>query len=335
MNSMHWMSDYVLPHPERQSRGKLLSPPALVTYSLFLLALLFSTRLLAYRLPGVLGYATNINLEDLLRAVNQKREENGASQVRLDPVLCEVARLKAEDMFAKNYWAHVSPDGVQPWAFFSKVGYDYLYAGENLAKDFQDSSAVVEAWMNSTSHRSNLLSTKYMDMGLAVVNGTLDGYETTLVVQEFGRRKVEPALATLPQAQAATVESPVAEPAPAPAAPPPSLVTEEEPVGKQQEKTVPVVVAPGEVGNPSVPVAEEWAPTPTSVVSLPKVDVFAASKAIALLLAGFLAGLFLLDGWYVWRQGFVPRLSGHTLAHLGLLVLAMLGIWYVNAGVVL
>ena len=64
-------------------------------------------------------------------------------------------------MIAKNYWAHNAPDGASPWSFFKNVGYRYLYAGENLARDFGDSASVVNAWMNSPTHRDNLLSGRY------------------------------------------------------------------------------------------------------------------------------------------------------------------------------
>ncbi len=325
---MHALSEYLLPQPEERPRGKLLLPLALSSYFIFLIALIFSTRLLAFRLPGVLGFASNIQLGDLVTLVNQKRAENGASSVQLNEVLNEVARMKAEDMFAKGYWDHVSPDGVQPWDFFSRAGYDYIYAGENLAKDFQDSAGVVEAWMNSPTHRDNLINPKYEDMGLAVVNGSLNGYETTLVVQEFGKRKVEPTLAAVPQAQAATTER---EPEPIQEEVVPSLVKESPSPPVPAVREEPPVVKLETIPAPTV-IAE---PLPEAVVSLPVVDIFSASKAIAFLLGGFLALLFLIDGYFVFRQGFVPRLSGHTLAHLGLLVLAMIGIWYVNSGVIL
>jgi len=330
---MHWMSEYVLPHPEKPARAKLLSPLSLLTYSLFVLTLFFSTRTLAAKLPGILGFASDIKVEDLLNLVNQKRSENGAQSVKLDPTLCEVARKKAEDMFAKGYWAHVAPDGTQPWAFYSQASYDYIYAGENLAKDFQTSSAVVEAWMNSASHRQNLISPKYDEMGLAVVNGTLNGYETTLVVQEFGRRKSPQTVAAItPQAQAATTP----EPAPPSSAPQVAPKVETK-VETKTEVKLPVKeqAAVPEKQTPPAAVTQQTNLPAQRVVSIPTVNIFTASKMISLLLAGFLAGLFFLDFAFVTTRGPKPRLSGHTLAHLGLLVLSMLGIWYVNAGVVL
>jgi uncharacterized protein YkwD len=72
-----------------------------------------------------------------------------------------------------------SPDGTEPWDFILGEKYDYIYAGENLAKNFSTFDDVVEAWYNSPSHKENLLNKNYTEMGFAIVNGELNGYETT------------------------------------------------------------------------------------------------------------------------------------------------------------
>jgi len=97
------------------------------------------------------------------------------------------AQRKAENMFQENYWSHYSPDGKTPWDFILGTGYRYEYAGENLAKNFLFSNGVVDAWMNSATHRDNLLKKEYTEVGYAIVNGVLNGEQTTLVVQEFGK----------------------------------------------------------------------------------------------------------------------------------------------------
>jgi len=117
---------------------------------------------------------------------NLEREEQGLSPLSLNMFLNEAAQRKAADMFAFDYWAHKSPSNREPWDFFEEVGYDYIYAGENLARDFSTSEAVVAAWMMSPSHKDNIINGQYQEIGVAVVNGTLRGVETTLVVQLFG-----------------------------------------------------------------------------------------------------------------------------------------------------
>jgi len=99
---------------------------------------------------------------------------------------------KAQDMFAKNYWAHTAPDGTTGWSFISAAGYNYTAAGENLAKGFYTSSAVIDGWMASPTHKENVLSPQYKDAGYAVVDGVLQGDEVTLVVALYGTEYVAP-----------------------------------------------------------------------------------------------------------------------------------------------
>lgn len=134
----------------------------------------------------VLGYSTNIDIEDLFSISNQKRNDNGLQSLNLNPKLNLAALAKANDMFTDNYWAHVAPDGTTPWTFITNAGYQYSAAGENLAKDFNTSSGVVDGWMASTLHRDNILNTNYQDVGYAIINGKLLGSETSLVVAIYG-----------------------------------------------------------------------------------------------------------------------------------------------------
>ena len=113
-------------------------------------------------------------------------------ELAINPQLTSAAEKKAKHMFEYNYWAHIAPNGTDPWSFILGEKYDYLYAGENLAKNFTNSEDVVEAWYKSPSHRENLINGKYTEVGFATVNGVLDGYETTLVVQLFGRSRTAP-----------------------------------------------------------------------------------------------------------------------------------------------
>ena len=145
-------------------------------------------------IPGVLGIISSVTAEELIDLTNQVRLENGLSALELNSDLTQAATQKAADMIAKNYWAHTSPDGQTPWYFFKDAGYQYLYAGENLARDFLDSGSVIEAWLSSPTHKDNLLSNRYQDIGIAVIHDTFQGQETVLVVQLFGTQ----ASATLP-----------------------------------------------------------------------------------------------------------------------------------------
>jgi uncharacterized protein YkwD len=89
-------------------------------------------------------------------------------------------------MMSENYWSHNSPSGKSPWVWFNQAGYNYVYAGENLAKDFGSTSRMMEAWMASPTHKENIVSPKYEEIGIAVVPGNIGGQDTVLVVQLFG-----------------------------------------------------------------------------------------------------------------------------------------------------
>jgi uncharacterized protein YkwD len=140
----------------------------------------------------VLSYATDIRQSEIIRLSNDERDKAGAGLLHESAVLDQAAAKKAADMFAHDYWAHTSPTGTTPWYFFDLVGYKYSYAGENLARDFDTSAGVVAGWMASPSHRENLLSTNYIEIGVAVVDGMLLDHETTLVVQLFGHPYTAP-----------------------------------------------------------------------------------------------------------------------------------------------
>jgi hypothetical protein len=177
-----------IPHHSNNQKPKLLHPSTLVIIAFLLSFLQIFLHFLPKAGVRVLGYAANISVDEVFRLTNQKRQEAGLPPLKLDPVLSQAAKNKGEDMLVKDYWAHVSPDGVEPWKFFLDAGYKYRYAGENLARDFSNAASAVDAWMASPSHRENMLSPKYEEIGIAVVEGDLAGVDTTLIVQFFGTR---------------------------------------------------------------------------------------------------------------------------------------------------
>lgn len=174
-----------VPGEKNNYRAKALHQDFLTYYLIF--ALIFTFVLKKVNIVNVLGFATDITVDKLLTLTNQERSKNNLPALTYNPKLAEAAAKKSQDMFTKNYWAHYAPDGTAPWDFILSSNYHYEYAGENLAKNFLFSGAVVEAWMNSPTHRENILRRDYSEVGFAVVNGILNGEETTLVVQMFGK----------------------------------------------------------------------------------------------------------------------------------------------------
>lgn len=166
----------------------------------------------------VLAYATEMSPAGLLSGTNAARASQGLAALTLNSQLNNSAQMKAEDMASKDYWAHVAPDGTQPWYFFDQAGYVYIRAGENLAYGFSTSQGAVDGWMNSPSHRANVLG-DYYDVGFGIVNAP--NYQSsgpqTIVVAHYGTK----ASSTPPPAPAPTPIAPAAPTAPAAPAPEP------------------------------------------------------------------------------------------------------------------
>ncbi len=205
---MHFFETFAhLFHPRRSNnhRPKVLHPEALSYFAV--IALVFSVVLNTspqyFRpLEKVLGYASNISVDQVISFTNTERAKQGLQEVVFSDVLTQAAAAKGKDMFANQYWAHTSPAGKEPWAFITEAGYSYRVAGENLARDFSASDQVVAAWMASPTHRANIVNDRYTEIGVAVVDGTLDGVATTLVVQMFGAPRVQVAQVAPAAAQA-------------------------------------------------------------------------------------------------------------------------------------
>lgn len=174
------------PHEDNNHKAFLIQPGYIgLLIGVYLLNQSF-IRTLTIARPGVLGYSSEITAQKVIDQTNARRAQAGLAPLRLNPVLSQSAAAKADNMFAENYWSHNSPSGKTPWDFFKSVKYQYSVAGENLAKDFYDTDSMMRAWMNSPTHKANIVNTKYQEIGIGVVNGVLRGVKTTLVVQHFG-----------------------------------------------------------------------------------------------------------------------------------------------------
>lgn len=207
----------------------------------------------------VLGYATNTSLAGLLDETNAQRANNGAPTLQLNSQLNQAAQAKAEDMVARNYWSHTSPDGKEPWWFIANAGYKYTTAGENLAYGFVSSNATITGWMNSSGHRANLLNANFQEVGFGIASSPdyLSNGEQTVVVALYGK-----------PATVATAPAPAAAQSPRPVQPTPTPVTP------------PVTATATPTSNPATPTPTQQANLPVSA-SVQKVDTLATSNAVA------------------------------------------------------
>jgi uncharacterized protein YkwD len=190
----------------------LLSNTFLYCVVLLLILKIFSVGLLS-NIPYNVFFA-DVTKATLERLANQTRTSLGLNPLKPSATLDKAAELKAEDMVKNQYFAHTSPQGATPWVWFKDAGYNYRYAGENLAIGFFDSIEVYNAWLNSPSHKENLLNPNYKEVGTAVLPG-FGNSNTIVVVQLFG--SLQPTKAT---AIKNTPIKPVAQPKPEGANPP-------------------------------------------------------------------------------------------------------------------
>jgi len=283
----------LVPHEHNNYKSKVLHLSSLSFFIVLVIFFQLFITLFHQVKPGVLGFAANINPDTVVSLTNDQRNRDGLSSLTIDPRLNEAAREKAADMFAKDYWAHYAPDGTTPWWFFKNVGYSYTFAGENLARDFGDSGAVLQAWMNSPSHKENLMNPKFENIGVAVVDGLLNGEETTLVVQMFGTTSQQTAVLT------------------------------QEPAGNQFKTAL---AANNEaIYVPQINVSE----TSPGIFS-PLISSFSLTKAVNLSVLILLIAVLLLDAFWIFRNRII-RLSGRSIVHFSFL-LAILAIVILTKG---
>ncbi len=281
------LRNWFLPHKDTHKKAHLISWEGMIIYILIFIFLQVGFSIVGFTKPGVLGISANIDQRKLIELTNIERQKNGLTLVSENTALNKAAALKAQNMFDENYWAHFAPSGKTPWDFILSTGYKFTYAGENLAKNFYNSDDVVTAWMNSPTHRDNLLNPKYKDIGIAVVEGNLNGQKTTLVVQEFGTTEM---IAGKPSVEVSGKQ--VAVPA--------------------QDLTSKLA------GNSGVLVAQ----TPQiNLSSKPLIDPYQVYKYGGISIIAIIFTLLAVDIWVLRRKG-VFRLSSHHIAHMGLLSLA-------------
>jgi len=174
---------FILPSEDNNYKSRFLQSNGLFYCVVLLLALKITTALIPINIPHNIFFA-DITKSALENFVNQTRQSLGLKPLSENAKLNQAAQLKAENMVQDQYFNHTSPSGVSPWFWFSQAGYKYKYAGENLAIGFYDSQEVYNAWLNSPSHKANIINPNYTDVGTAVLSG-FGQNNTIVVVQEF------------------------------------------------------------------------------------------------------------------------------------------------------
>jgi uncharacterized integral membrane protein len=319
----HHLKHWLIPHAANDHRPHLIRAHGLALVLALIIGMqgvVLVTRPAAVRTAthgNVLAYATDITVEDLFTQTNQQRAANNLPPLNLNAELNYSAELKAQDMFSEDYWAHVSPSGIQPWYWFGKAGYSYSYAGENLAKDFDTTSGVMTGWMNSPGHRANILNPHYSDVGFAVENGTLVGGQTTLVVAHYGAPAGISVGAIVPQHS--STPAPTATPqtaTPAPTASPSPSATPSPVVAAASPPTVSGQVS---AGTPAPKAYSLFAP-----LSLTRTLNWSTLISIALLL--ILLAVYAVTHATVWRKGLLRWRRFHYRLYAAITIVVLVTI---------
>ncbi len=319
----------IFPRESNNHRAKALHHLSLLV---LILVLIFGNSFIGMmeeKHSAILGITANFNQDDLLLQTNAKRAEQGLPPLQLNPQLSQAAYEKAQDMMAKNYWAHNAPDGTTPWFFIKNSGYEYMYAGENLARGFSTAPDVVNAWMGSPGHRENILSTNYDDVGFAVITGNLTGDETILVVQEFGRK-----MTGSPTQSSTFAVNTKTEPTPTPTLIPQATPTSV--IVAQLSPTpfptiIPSPTPPLSVVSPSITIPEFMV---ASIQSSPLIDSDAFSKHFTVFLVVFLIGVLVVDIIIIERKQII-RVVSHNIDHLMFFLVILLIIMSIGKGAII
>lgn len=277
----------------------------------------------------VLGYATDMSVQSLLDDTNVQRTNDHEAVLGLNSRLNSAAQAKANDMAARDYWSHNTPDGQTPWTFITAAGYSYQLAGENLAYGLDTASATITGWMNSAEHRANILNSGYMEVGFGIANSA--NYQgsgpETIVVAMYAKPASGVAVAAAPTSTPAS--TPVTQTTPDQTASgtsggsAPNSASTPQPVKTSQ----PAGVSSPE--NSTVPSAIEPASRPVARVQLltsgqAPWSVFAISlvSSVAIL-------IFILRHGLYWRRVLVKGESfvmHHPLLDVAIVAVATLGI---------
>lgn len=301
---------FFTPHHTNNFRAKLLHNSGIfAVIGIILVGNLF-VRLLDNPSLHILGFTSSISIDEVVRATNEARASSGLKPLSYNEKLADAARRKASNMFSENYWAHNSPSGKSPWTWFKEAGYNYVFAGENLAKDFGDTSRMMNAWMASPTHKDNIINSKYTEIGIAVVPGTLEGRETVLVVQLFGT----PSSGSVPQVSAVKTSTPSPSPSVAP-------LQVAEVKGQEIAQMVPSNVEVLQINPTSSPVA--IVPAKYNSFNLARIINLGTT---ALFILALIIDLFLAE------SSKLSRRVGNNWAHILFINFILLATTIVNAG---
>lgn len=133
--------------------------------------------------------------DTLIQALNIVRRQNNLPPLTESSKLDKSALEKAQDLVNLNYWAHQRLGGQEPWELMKNAGYDYLVAGENLARGYTSDQQNMDSWMASPSHKDVILDPRFTELGIGRAKDK-EGHE--YVATHFGKPRIVEAKTTIP-----------------------------------------------------------------------------------------------------------------------------------------
>lgn len=195
MSILQTLKHHFVPHAGNDYHPHFLQKTAMAMMSFLVILTFVMSNIQALVWVNVDWMVSAILPAVIVASTNDEREDDSLSELKRNPVLDQAAQMKAEHMAAEGYFAHYSPSGVSPWHWFKTANYNFIHAGENLAVHFTDSGRLVDAWMDSPTHRANIMNGQFTEIGIGVAEGEYEGYDTLFVVQMFGSPSLVPASA--------------------------------------------------------------------------------------------------------------------------------------------
>jgi hypothetical protein len=131
------------------------------------------------------AHLAEINSDNIFELINTERQKENLEPLTANHLLTKAAYQKGEEIINSNIFQHtINNKKFSEW--IKETGYKYSYVGENLAIDFVTAEGTIQAWLESETHRMNILNPVYKETGIAIINDKFNNAETTLIVQIFG-----------------------------------------------------------------------------------------------------------------------------------------------------
>lgn len=129
---------------------------------------------------------SDLTVLGVLDWINRMRNKNKLKSLIRDPLLDRIAQERLNDMFQKQYYKHVSPEGIGVLDIAKKNNYEFITVGENIALgDYANNEELVNDWMNSPGHQANILNISYAQIGIAVKKDNFENRRTWMAIQVF------------------------------------------------------------------------------------------------------------------------------------------------------